>query len=96
MAFEYIFIAIFAITKIVTIKTAIDFLDSIQKPHSISEIGKERIRRVAKLLKKSELFNPATMDFGFRNLKLDTSNMNDIYYKPIDFDKEQNEQCTQG
>lgn len=70
-----------------TIKTAIDFLDSIQKPHSISEIGKERIRRVAKLLKKSELFNPATMDFGFRNLKLDTSNMNDIYYKPIDFDK---------
>lgn len=51
---------------------------------TIADIGKERIRRVAKLL--SEEINCSTekhlLDTGFRVLKIDTSNMRDIYYRP--------------
>ena len=49
------------------------FLDSINKPKTIAEISKERIRRAAKLFKG---------DVGFRVLKIDTSNMEDVYYTP--------------
>ena len=65
---------------------------------NICEIGKERIRRVAKKLREDSS-NPLTvdeglfaatidsgvaMDFGFRVLKLDSSNMEDVYYRPED------------
>lgn len=47
---------------------------------SISDIGKERIRRVgAKYIEKS---TPLESDVGFRVLKIDSSNMNDVYYTP--------------
>lgn len=46
----------------------------------ITDIGKERIRRAAKKIKEE---NPdSKFDGGFRVLKLDSSNMKDIYYKP--------------
>lgn len=56
----------------------------------ISEIGKERIRRAGnKILeeikiKQNDLFNndQQLIDIGFRVLKLDSSNMEDIYYMP--------------
>ncbi len=51
---------------------------------TICEIGKERIRRVAKKITEE---NPeAVFDGGFRVLKCDTSNMKDVYYSPTDFD----------
>jgi adenine-specific DNA-methyltransferase len=66
---------------------AINLLDSINAPHNICEIGKERIRRSGKLLMSE---NPETkLDFGFRVLKVDSSNMKDIYYKPADTKQEQ-------
>lgn len=43
---------------------------------NICEIGKERIRRAGELISKSN----STVDTGFRNLYLDDSNMNNIYY----------------
>jgi len=49
------------------------FLDSIKKPRNIAEISKERIRRSGKSFKS---------DIGFRVLKIDSSNMEDIYYTP--------------
>lgn len=50
---------------------------------NICEIGKERIRRAAKKIAEE---NPvAKFDGGFRVLKLDESNMNDIYYSPADY-----------
>lgn len=55
------------------IKRSIDFLDSIGRPHNICEIGKERIRRAGTKIGKG--------DTGFRVLKLDSSNMKDVYYK---------------
>ena len=52
---------------------------------SINEIGKERIRRAAKKIKEN---NPLfTGDLGFRVLKVDTSNMTDIYYIPDNIDQ---------
>ena len=50
---------------------------------TICEIGKERIRRAAKKIAEE---NPkAKFDGGFRVLKLDSSNMKDVYYNPEDF-----------
>jgi len=48
---------------------------------TISDVGKDRIRRAGNALKQS---NPLTsdLDVGFRVLKVDTSNMADIYYIP--------------
>jgi adenine-specific DNA-methyltransferase len=61
------------------IDNTIRFLDSINKPHLISEIGKERIRRAANKIKQE---TDADIDYGFRVYKIDCSNMKDIYYKP--------------
>lgn len=50
---------------------------------NICEIGKERIRRAAKKIHED---NPdARFDDGFRVLKLDDSNMNDVYYAAGDY-----------
>ncbi len=61
---------------------------------NICEIGKERIRRAGKLINdtitsgetSADLFSSNTckskIDFGFRVLKLDSSNMEDVYYRP--------------
>lgn len=51
---------------------------------TICDIGKERIRRAGKKIKDE---NPSAtgLDVGFRVLKLDSSNMKDVYYKPEDY-----------
>ena len=53
---------------------------------NICEIGKERIRRASKKLKEE---NPnSNFDDGFRVLRIDSSNMKDVYYKPEEFTQE--------
>lgn len=53
---------------------------------NICEIGKERIRRAAKKIKEE---NPESkFDGGFRVLKVDSSNMQDVYYSPDDLHKQ--------
>ena len=47
---------------------------------NIAEICKERIRRAGKKIK--EKHPEAHLDIGFRVLKIDTSNMNNVYYQP--------------
>lgn len=49
---------------------------------TIAEIGKERIRRAGKKLKEDAGLHGQKLDIGFRVLKVDTSNMKDVYYKP--------------
>ncbi|ELY2811641.1 site-specific DNA-methyltransferase [Cronobacter sakazakii] len=51
---------------------------------SIADIAKDRIRKVgAQFIElKSENKNEIAQDIGFRVLKIDTSNMSDIYYSP--------------
>ena len=70
-----------------TIKEAIKFLDSIGKPHKLTEIGKERIRRAGKKIKEESPLTTQDLDTGFRVLKLDSSNMQDVYYTPEEFDQ---------
>lgn len=49
---------------------------------NICEIGKERIRRAGKKIKEENSLTTTNLDTGFRVLKLDSSNMKDVYYKP--------------
>ena len=53
---------------------------------NICEIGKERIRRAGKKIKEEGGLMAQNIDTGFRVLKLDSSNMNDVYYTPEEFD----------
>lgn len=54
---------------------------------NICEIGKERIRRAGKKVKEEAGLNGQKLDVGFRVLKCDTTNMEDVYYTPDHFDK---------
>ena len=50
---------------------------------TICEIGKERIRRAGRKIKEDAgLTAPADLDIGFRCLRLDSSNMENVYYTP--------------
>ena len=55
--------------------------------NTICEIGKERIRRAGKKIKEDNAGKEGIdkLDIGFRVLKLDSSNMQDIYYSPQQF-----------
>lgn len=55
---------------------------------NICEIGKERIRRVAAKMKKDNPLLAQGMDLGFRVLKLDESNMTDVYYSPAEYNQD--------
>lgn len=54
---------------------------------SIANIGKERILRAGKKILEGEVNDAWNQDVGFRALKIDTSNMADIYYAPDALDK---------
>ena len=51
---------------------------------TIAEIGKERIRRAGQKVKteNAEKEGIENLDTGFRVLKIDSSNMNEVYYRP--------------
>ncbi len=51
---------------------------------NICEIGKERIRRAGKKIKEESPLTTQNLDTGFRVLKLDSTNMENIYYSPKD------------
>ena len=55
---------------------------------NICEIGKERIRRAGKKIKQESPLTTQDLDTGFRVLKLDSSNMQDVYYTPSEFDEQ--------
>ena len=57
---------------------------------NICEIGKERIRRAGKKIKEENPLTTQDLDIGFRVLKCDSSNMEDVYYTPQEYmDKQQ-------
>ncbi len=53
---------------------------------NICEIGKERIRRAGKKVKEDAGQAADSLDIGFRVLKLDSSNMEDVFYTPDKFE----------
>lgn len=56
--------------------------------YSICDIGKERIRRSAAQIKEEAPLFTGELDTGFRVLKLDESNMNDVYYSPAEYNQD--------
>lgn len=50
--------------------------------NSIADISKERIRRAGKKVLEGECHKGWNGDVGFRVLKIDSSNMSDVYYRP--------------
>lgn len=57
----------------------INYLDSINRPHYLSEIGKERIFQAGKRILEED------NDKGFRVFKLDDSNMTNVFYSVDDY-----------
>lgn len=68
-------------------QNAVNLLDTIGVPHNICEIGKERIRRAGDKIKSESPMTTQDLDIGFRVLKLDDTNMKDVYYAPDDYDQ---------
>ncbi len=56
---------------------------------TIAEISKERIRRAGEKIKKENSEAVLNLDTGFRVLKVDTSNMAEVYYSPDNLDQKQ-------
>ena len=54
---------------------------------TLCEIGKERIRRAGDKIKSESPMTTGDLDVGFRVLKLDDTNMKDVYYAPDDYDQ---------
>lgn len=65
-------------------QNAIRFLTALGYPATISEIAKERIRRSGAATFNRASLNDWRRDVGFRSLKVDTSNMAEVYYSPDD------------
>jgi adenine-specific DNA-methyltransferase len=51
-------------------------------PANVAELAKERLRRAGSKLRYEMGLAEDNVDFGFRVLKVDSSNMNDVYYVP--------------
>jgi len=69
-------------------QNAVKLLDSIGVPHTICEIGKERIRRAGDKIKSENPKTAQDLDIGFRVFKLDDTNMKDVYYSPQEYSQD--------
>ncbi|HCW26613.1 MAG TPA: site-specific DNA-methyltransferase [Lachnoclostridium sp.] len=58
---------------------------------TICDIGEERIRRAGKKIKEESPLTTTDLDSGFRVFKVDSSNMEDVYYRPADYNQGQME-----
>ncbi len=66
-------------------ENAVSVLDELHLPHLITELAKERIRRAGDKIKAEAGLTAQNLDIGFRVLKLDDTNMNDVYYAAGDY-----------
>ena len=58
---------------------------------NICELGEERIRRAGKKIKEESPLTTTDLDIGFRVFKVDSTNMEDVYYRPADYNQGQME-----
>lgn len=70
-------------------ESVIEFYRKEGIPLAIADISKERIRRSGAMVRQEsgELLTGENLDTGFRSLRIDTSNMADVYYAPDALDK---------
>lgn len=57
--------------------------------HTICDIGKERIRHAGRKIREESGMTAQDLDIGFRVLRLDSTNMQDVYYTPMQTKQEQ-------
>ena len=69
-------------------ENAISVLDELNRPHIIPELAKERIRRAGEKIKEESPMTTQNLDVGFRVLKLDDTNMEDVYYSAQEYDQQ--------
>ena len=72
-----------------TIQNAITFLTSINKPHLLTEVAKERIRRAGKKIKEESPLTTQNLDTGFRVFRLADSNFEEVKKAPAECDQAQ-------
>lgn len=72
-----------------TVQNAVKFLDKLGRPHLLSEVTKERIRRAGLEVLKGNVSEGWNRDVGFRVLKIDSSNMSDVYYRPDEVNQDE-------
>jgi adenine-specific DNA-methyltransferase len=65
-----------------TVQAAIKMLKKADRPLVLSEVAKERVRRAGSEALKQGGHDDWNKDIGFRVLKIDSSNMADVYYTP--------------
>lgn len=78
------------------ILTTMKYLEEHGYEPTICSIAEERIRRAGEKILKEQLANNnstlnspnSKLDIGFRVLKLDSTNMKDVYYAPCDYDQD--------
>lgn len=69
-------------------QNAIKLLNDLKLPHTICEIGKERIRRAGNKIKDENPLLAQDLDVGFRVFKVDSSNMKDVYYSADEYNQD--------
>ena len=67
-----------------TVQSAIMMLKKADRPLVLSEVSKQRIRLAGQKIVDGECHSNWNRDVGFRVLKIDTSNMEDVYCRPDD------------
>lgn len=72
-----------------SLQNAIELCDKLNRPHSLTEIAQERIRRAGEKIKEDNPLIAMDLDVGFRVFKVDSSNMKDVYYHPDDYNQGQ-------
>lgn len=65
-----------------TVQSAINMLKKADRPLVLSEVSKQRIRLAGKAILEGDCHDAWSKDVGFRVLKIDSSNMQDVYYRP--------------
>ena len=70
-----------------TVQAAINLLKKNARPLLLSEVTKERIRRAGATTLQEDSHEEWRKDAGFRVLKIDSSNMADVYYTPDTLEK---------
>ena len=55
---------------------------------TICDLGKQRIRNASEKIKEEAGLNGADLDIGFRVFKLDSTNMNDVYYSAGEYNQQ--------
>jgi adenine-specific DNA-methyltransferase len=56
---------------------------------NICDIGEERIRRAGKAILERQVGDTCKLDIGFRVLKVDSTNMQEVYYNPAKYKQDQ-------